>query len=117
MVRREYTEGRRLRRRAALVHNPHQLRFWPAYRSLAPQASRAFVARRVTLDFLRYWVYMTGRQDERIPGFCCSPGIPAPERQKRLCVTPGALTAQLAAQCLPDPIEPIYVARMALFLA
>jgi D-xylose 1-dehydrogenase len=39
------------------------------------------------------------------------------ERQKRLWVTPSALTAQLAAQCLPDPIEPVYVARMALFLA
>jgi D-xylose 1-dehydrogenase len=39
------------------------------------------------------------------------------ERQQRLWVTPSALTAQLTAQCLPDPIEPVYVARMALFLA
>ena len=28
-----------------------------------------------------------------------------------------AKAQQLAAQCLPDPIEPVYVARMALFLA
>jgi NAD(P)-dependent dehydrogenase (short-subunit alcohol dehydrogenase family) len=45
------------------------------------------------------------------------PGWTMTERQKRMWVTPAALTAQLAAQCLPDPIEPVYVARMALFLA
>ena len=45
------------------------------------------------------------------------PGWTMTERQKRLWVTPSALTAQLAAQCLPDPIEPVFVARMALFLA
>jgi len=45
------------------------------------------------------------------------PGWTMTERQKRLWVTPDKLAAQLTAQCLPDPIEPIYVARMALFLA
>ena len=45
------------------------------------------------------------------------PGWTMTERQKRLWVTTDALTAQLAAQCLPEPIEPVYVARMALFLA
>ena len=45
------------------------------------------------------------------------PGWTMTERQKRLWVTPASLAAQLAAQCLPDPIEPVYVARMALFLA
>jgi D-xylose 1-dehydrogenase len=45
------------------------------------------------------------------------PGWTMTERQKRLWVTPETLKAQLAAQCLPDPIEPVYVARMALFLA
>ena len=45
------------------------------------------------------------------------PGWTMTERQQRLWVTPAALTGQLAAQCLPDPIEPVYVARMALFLA
>src|SRR3954470_14901574 len=45
------------------------------------------------------------------------PGWTMTERQKRLWVTPASLSAQLAAQCLPDPIEPVYVARMALFLA
>jgi NAD(P)-dependent dehydrogenase (short-subunit alcohol dehydrogenase family) len=45
------------------------------------------------------------------------PGWTMTERQKRLWVTPENLARQLAAQCLPDPIDPVYVARMALFLA
>jgi len=45
------------------------------------------------------------------------PGWTMTERQKRLWVTPEKMAAQLSAQCLPDPIEPVYVARMALFLA
>jgi NAD(P)-dependent dehydrogenase (short-subunit alcohol dehydrogenase family) len=45
------------------------------------------------------------------------PGWTMTERQKQLWVTPEAMARQLAAQCLPDPIEPGYVARMALFLA
>jgi NAD(P)-dependent dehydrogenase (short-subunit alcohol dehydrogenase family) len=45
------------------------------------------------------------------------PGWTMTERQKALWVTPEGLAKQLAAQCLPDPIEPVYVARMALFLA
>ena len=45
------------------------------------------------------------------------PGWTMTERQKRLWVTPDTLEKQLAAQCLPDPLEPVYVAQMALFLA
>jgi len=45
------------------------------------------------------------------------PGWTMTERQKQLWVTPDALARQLEGQCLPDPIEPVYVARMALFLA
>jgi len=45
------------------------------------------------------------------------PGWTMTERQKTLWVTPDGLARQLQAQCLPDPIEPVYVARMALFLA
>ena len=45
------------------------------------------------------------------------PGWTMTERQKRLWVTPESMAHQLAAQCLPDPIDPVYVARMALFLA
>ena len=39
------------------------------------------------------------------------------DRQKQLWATPEALEAHRANQCLPDLIEPVYVARMVLFLA
>ena len=39
------------------------------------------------------------------------PGWTMTERQQRLWVTPDSMKAQLAAQCLPDPIEPVYVAQ------
>jgi len=45
------------------------------------------------------------------------PGWVMTERQKQLWVTPEALARHLARQCLPDPIEPVYLARMVLFLA
>ncbi len=45
------------------------------------------------------------------------PGWVMTERQKALWVSPEALARHLARQCLPDPIEPAYLARMALFLA
>ena len=45
------------------------------------------------------------------------PGWIMTERQKELWVTPEALAKQIERQCLPDPIDPIYVARMVLFLA
>ncbi len=45
------------------------------------------------------------------------PGWVMTERQKDLWVTEEALAAHLKNQCLPDPIEPVYLARMVLFLA
>jgi NAD(P)-dependent dehydrogenase (short-subunit alcohol dehydrogenase family) len=45
------------------------------------------------------------------------PGWVMTERQKALWVTPEKLDAQLKRQCLPDPIDPVYLARMVLFLA
>ncbi len=45
------------------------------------------------------------------------PGWVMTERQKELWVTPEKLNAQLKRQCLPDPIDPVYLARMVLFLA
>ena len=45
------------------------------------------------------------------------PGWVMTERQKTLWVNPAALERTLARQCLPIPIEPVYLARMALFLA
>jgi len=45
------------------------------------------------------------------------PGWVMTERQKSLWVTPEALAQHLEKQCLPDPVEPVYLARMVLFLA
>lgn len=39
------------------------------------------------------------------------------ERQKELWVTPEAIAKQVDRQCLPDTIDPVYVARMVVFLA
>ncbi len=45
------------------------------------------------------------------------PGWVMTERQKELWVTPESLEKALDRQCLPDAIEPVYLARMVLFLA
>lgn len=45
------------------------------------------------------------------------PGWIMTDRQKELWVTPEALANHLSNQCLPDPIDPVYVARMVLYLA
>ena len=45
------------------------------------------------------------------------PGWVMTERQKTLWAKPEAIARHLERQCLPDLIEPAYVARMALFLA
>lgn len=45
------------------------------------------------------------------------PGWIMTERQKALWVTPESLAKQVDRQCLPDPVDPVYVARMVLFLA
>jgi D-xylose 1-dehydrogenase len=45
------------------------------------------------------------------------PGWVMTERQKALWAKPEAIARHLARQCLPDLIDPVYLARMALFLA
>ncbi|MGI9520837.1 MAG: SDR family NAD(P)-dependent oxidoreductase [Hyphomicrobiaceae bacterium] len=45
------------------------------------------------------------------------PGWVMTERQKKLWATPEALEKHRQRQCLPDLIEPVYLARMVLFLA
>ncbi|MEP1610703.1 MAG: SDR family oxidoreductase [Roseobacter sp.] len=45
------------------------------------------------------------------------PGWIMTDRQKELWATPEALEAHRNRQCLPDLIDPVYVARMVLFLA
>lgn len=53
----------------------------------------------------------------RIRVNCIVPGWIMTERQKTLWATPEALEKHRDRQCLPDLIDPIYLAQMALFLA
>ena len=45
------------------------------------------------------------------------PGWVMTDRQKALWTTPEALAARQEKQCLPDLIEPVYIANMVMFLA
>ncbi|WP_434055358.1 MAG: SDR family oxidoreductase [Roseibium sp.] len=55
--------------------------------------------------------------DHRIRVNTVVPGWIMTDRQKELWATPEALEAHRRRQCLPDLIDPVYVARMVLFLA
>ena len=55
--------------------------------------------------------------DHRIRVNTVVPGWIMTDRQKDLWATPEALENHRSRQCLPDLIEPVYVARMVLFLA
>jgi NAD(P)-dependent dehydrogenase (short-subunit alcohol dehydrogenase family) len=55
--------------------------------------------------------------DHRIRVNTVVPGWVMTERQKELWVTPDAIEKHRDRQCLPDLIEPVYLARMVLFLA
>ena len=55
--------------------------------------------------------------DHRIRVNTVVPGWIMTERQKELWVTEDAIEAHRRRQCLPDLIDPVYVARMVLFLA
>lgn len=54
---------------------------------------------------------------DRIRVNAIAPGWVLTERQKQLWVTPESLSAHLARQCLPDPIEPADMAGAVLYLA
>ena len=55
--------------------------------------------------------------DHRIRVNTVVPGWIMTQRQKELWVTKASISKHLARQCLPDLIDPVYVARMVLFLA
>ncbi|MEP6020510.1 MAG: SDR family oxidoreductase [Paracoccaceae bacterium] len=55
--------------------------------------------------------------DHRIRVNTVVPGWIMTDRQKELWATPENLEAHRARQCLPDLIDPVYVARMVVFLA
>jgi galactose dehydrogenase len=54
---------------------------------------------------------------DRIRVNAVAPGWVLTERQKEMWVTPEALAAHLSRQCLPDPIDPVDVTGVVLFLA
>lgn len=54
---------------------------------------------------------------DRIRVNAVAPGWVLTERQKEMWVTPESLSAHLARQCIPDPIQPEDVAGTVLFLA
>jgi galactose dehydrogenase len=54
---------------------------------------------------------------DRIRVNAVAPGWVLTERQKVMWVTPEALAAHLSRQCLPDPIDPVDVTGVVLFLA
>lgn len=55
--------------------------------------------------------------DHRIRVNCVVPGWVMTQRQKDLWVTQDAIEKHRDRQCLPDLIEPVYLARMVVFLA
>ena len=55
--------------------------------------------------------------DHRIRVNTVVPGWVMTERQKELWVTPEAIEKHRARQCLPDLVQPVYIARMVVFLA
>ena len=55
--------------------------------------------------------------DHRIRVNTVVPGWIMTDRQKELWVTPESIERHRDRQCLPDLIDPVYVARMVLFLA
>ena len=55
--------------------------------------------------------------DHRIRVNCVVPGWIMTQRQKDLWATPEAIEKHRERQCLPDLIDPVYVARMVVFLA
>lgn len=65
------------------------------------------LTRTLARDFGNYHI----RVNTVVPGWIMT------ERQKELWTTPETLEKHLQRQCLPELIEPVYVARMVIFLA
>lgn len=68
-------------------------------------------------DLWQRYCAWKGLGQHRIRVNAVVPGWVMTERQKTLWAKPDAIAAHLKRQCLPDLIDPVYVARMVVFLA
>ena len=85
--------------------------WWRAIGGLPVYATAKAAVHGLTRSFARELGPHRIRVNTLVPGWVMT------RRQKELWVTPEGVARQLQAQCLPDLIEPSYIARMALFLA
>ena len=85
--------------------------WWQATANMPVYATAKSAVHGMTRSFARDLGSHRIRVNTVVPGWVMT------ERQKELWVTPEALQATLERQCLPVPLEPVYLARMILFLA
>jgi NAD(P)-dependent dehydrogenase (short-subunit alcohol dehydrogenase family) len=85
--------------------------WWEAAGGLPVYATAKSAVHGLTRSFARELGPHRIRVNAVVPGWIMT------ERQKQLWATPEALERHRQDQCLPDLIEPVYVARMVLFLA
>ena len=85
--------------------------WWEATGGFPAYATAKAAVHGLTRSFARDLGYHRIRVNTVVPGWIMT------ERQKSLWATPEALERHRQRQCLPDLIEPHYVARMVLFLA
>ena len=84
---------------------------WEGDKGLAVYSAAKAAIHGLTRSFARDLGRHRVRVNTVVPGWVMT------ERQRQLWVTPEALGHHLQRQCLPDPVQPIHVARLVLFLA
>ncbi len=85
--------------------------WWEAFGGFPAYASAKAAVHGLTRTMARDLGVHRIRVNTVVPGWIMT------ERQKTLWVTPEAAEKQRNRQCLPDLIEPVYVARMVVFLS
>ncbi len=85
--------------------------WWQAVGGLPVYATAKSAVHGMTRSFARELGKHRIRVNTIVPGWVMT------ERQKTLWAKPEAIAEYLPRQCLPDLIEPVYLANMALFLA
>ncbi|KAB0681874.1 SDR family NAD(P)-dependent oxidoreductase [Aureimonas leprariae] len=85
--------------------------WWQAVGNMPVYATAKSAVHGLTRSFARDLGRHRIRVNTVVPGWVMT------ERQRELWVTPEAIAANLERQCIPVEIEPVYLARMVLFLA